>query len=148
MTNKSLEAFVKSAERLQGITACVMYSDLKLKRKRSCVKEEMRYQKQSTWSHFAKTLTPFLCDQHVKFNTRFFVNDELRVRHSTALTQRDKVSRLCPLASIIKAGVYLVVDSIKRDAASGLMVMRGIFGKPSECSGTEATASRTIYSAC
>ncbi len=30
MTSQPLEAFVKRAERLQGITACVIYSDLRL----------------------------------------------------------------------------------------------------------------------
>jgi hypothetical protein len=119
MTNQSLEAFVKRAERLQGITACVICSGLRLEWKKELCKTGDEIQNSIHLVLFCETLiTCFVSDQKAS------VSDELSVKPSIALTQGDKVSRLCLLASIIKAEMYLIVDSIKRNATPGLMVMR------------------------
>jgi hypothetical protein len=63
-----------------------MYSNLILKTEKELCKTGDDIPNAIRLVVLGETLTPFLCDQNVKFNTPLFVTDELSVKHSTALT--------------------------------------------------------------
>jgi hypothetical protein len=73
MTSQSSEAFVKRAERLQGITACVICSDLRLEEEKKLRTTGGEMPNVIHLIALCETLLNcFVSDQNVEFNTPNF----------------------------------------------------------------------------